>query len=167
MNSKTNPMKHLLATILTLTSLSLSMASCDKNNQVPAATETTNNNENTTNPTGGKMKITIGSTVFTVTLYDNQAVTALKAMLPLNINMGDLNANEKFYYFNSTLPTSASAGGDIQVGDLMLYGNNCLVLFYKGFNTSYSYTRLGKIDNVSGLVTAVGSESVNVKFELL
>jgi hypothetical protein len=159
-------MKHLLTTILILTSLSLSMASCDKDKQATAAAESDINNENTTDPTGGKMKITIGSSVFTVTLYDNQAVTAFKAMLPLNINMGDLNANEKFYYFSSTLPTSASAGGDIQVGDLMLYGNNCLVLFYKSFNTSYSYTRLGKIDNISGLIAALGSGSVNVKFEL-
>jgi hypothetical protein len=159
-------MKHILATIIILASLSLSISSCDKDKQATAKIESGTNNENTTNPTGGKMKITVGSTAFTVTLYDNQAVTALKVMLPLNINMGDLNANEKFYYFNSTLPTSASAGGDIQVGDLMLYGNNCLVLFYKGFNTSYSYTRLGKIDNVSGLVAALGSGSINVKFEL-
>ncbi|WP_262711126.1 cyclophilin-like fold protein [Pedobacter frigidisoli] len=79
--------------------------------------------------------------------------------------MEDLNANEKFYNFTSTLPTNASVGGNIQVGDLMLYGNNCLVLFYKGFNTSYSYTRLGKIDNVSGLFAALGSGDVNIRFE--
>jgi hypothetical protein len=159
-------MKHLLATIMILASLSLSMSSSDKDKQATVATDSGNNNENIINPTGSKMKMTVGSTVFTVTLNNNQAVTALKAMLPLDINMGDLNANEKFYYFNSTLPTNASAGGDIQIGDLMLYGNNCLVLFYQGFNTSYSYTRLVKIDNVSGLVAALGSGNVDVKLEL-
>ncbi|MDB5019806.1 MAG: hypothetical protein JWQ28_933 [Pedobacter sp.] len=159
-------MKQLLVTIMTLASLSSSMSSCDKDKQATAATESGNNNEITSNRREGKMKIIVGSTVFTATLYDNQSVTAFKAMLPLTINMGDLNANEKFYYFNSTLPTSASAGGDIQVGDLMLYGNNCMVLFYKSFTTSYTYTRLGKIDNVSALITALGAVPVNVKFEL-
>ncbi len=112
------------------------------------------------------MKITVGSAVFTATLFDNPSVTALKARLPLTINMEDLNANEKFYHFSTTLPTNASAGGNIQVGDLMLYGNNSFVLFYKSFNNSYSYTRLGRIDNVNGLVAALGSGNVTVKFEL-
>jgi len=87
-------------------------------------------------------------------------------MLPVSIKMDELNGNEKFYYFSSTLSTNASAGGYIQAGDLMLYGNNCLVLFYESFNTSYSYTKIGRISNPSGLKAALGSGSVTVRFEL-
>lgn len=123
---------------------------------------TQNNGSDTTS---NKMKITIGSAVFTATLNNNATTTAFKAMLPLTINMSELNGNEKMYYFSTTLPTNASSGGNIKVGDLMLYGNNCLVLFYEGFNTSYRYTRLGRIDNTSGLVAALGAGSVTVKFE--
>lgn len=112
------------------------------------------------------MKITVGSSVFTATLYDNPTATAFKAMLPMTINMSELNNNEKFYYFSNTLPTNASFGGSIQVGDLMLYGNNCLVLFYESLNTSYSYTRLGKISDTTGLVAALGSGNIMVSFEL-
>ena len=135
-----------------------------------AATPTQNNGSYTTekgnnDTTINKMIITIGSAVFTATLNNNTTITAFKAMLPLTINMSELNGNEKFYYFSTTLPTNASTGGNIQVGDLMLYGNNCLVLFYEGVNTSYSYTRLGRIDNTSGLVAALNSEGVTVKFE--
>ncbi len=160
-------MKHLAAAIIILVSLSLSMPSCGKDNDLPTTMVNGNNNSgNINNPTGSKMKVTVGSAVFSATLNDNQAATAFKALLPLTINMGELNSNEKLYYFSTTLPTNASGVGSVQVGDLMLYGNNCLVLFYKSFNTSYSYTRLGRIDNVSGLVAALGSGSVTLKFEL-
>jgi hypothetical protein len=56
-------------------------------------------------------------------------------------------------------------GGNIKEGDLTLYGNNTLVLFYKSFNTSHSYTKLGYVDNPAGLAAALGNGKVVVKFE--
>ncbi len=112
-----------------------------------------------------KMKITIGSSVFTATLYDNPTTAAFKTKLPLTINMTELNGNEKYYDFPSPLPTNASVGGNIKVGDLTLYGNNVLVLFYKNFNTTHSYTKLGYVDNPTGFDTALGAGNVTIKFE--
>ncbi len=151
-------MKITFAILVSL--ICIQLFACDKNNE---SKQTDNSNTIKTGTT--KMKVTIGSAVFTATLNNNAAATAFKEMLPLTINMSELNGNEKFYYFSTTLPTNASSGGNIQVGDLMLYSNNCLVLFYEGFNTSYSYTRLGKIDNTAGLIAALGTGSVTVKFE--
>ena len=84
----------------------------------------------------------------------------------MTVNMPDLNRNEKYYYLSGSLPTAASNPGTIRTGDLMLYGSNCVVLFYESFSTSYSYTRLGRVNNSSGLASALGSGSVTVTFEL-
>ncbi len=111
------------------------------------------------------INIIIGSKTFTATLADSETGEAFAALLPLSVTMNELNGNEKYHYLSSSLPTAAYQPGTIHAGDLMLYGNNCVVLFYKTFNTSYSYTRIGAIDNPSGLASALGSGNVSVRFE--
>ena len=147
--------------VLILTLLVVSFVSCRSCSKHPATSASNN-----TNPTGSKMKIKIGNRTFTATLYDNATVTAFKSLLPIVANMVELNGNEKYVDLTGSLPTNASNPGTIQNGDLMLYGSSTLVLFYKTFSTSYSYTKLGRIDDVTGLVAALGSGNVNVSFEI-
>lgn len=110
------------------------------------------------------MVIQVGEKRFTATLYDNASARALLERLPLTLRMDELNGNEKFYFFSEKLPTDSQAVGAVSAGDLMLYGSDCLVLFYESFSTSYSYTRLGSIDDVTGLAGALGGGSVEVAF---
>jgi hypothetical protein len=112
------------------------------------------------------MRIKIGSSSFIATLDDNPTATAFKGLLPLTVEMQELNGNEKLYRLPNKLPTKASNPGTIKNGDLMLYGANTVVLFYKSFPTSYSYTRLGRINDPAGLASAVGAGNVTVTFEL-
>jgi hypothetical protein len=156
-------MRRLMFTGIVLLAFTFCIAA--GKNEISSDSIQRNNMVNINDTVKTRMKITIGATVFTATLYNNPTATAFKAMLPLTINMSELNGNEKFYYFSGTLPANASVGGDIRSGDLMLYGNNCLVLFYEDLNSSYSYTRLGRIDNVNGLVKALGTGSITIKFE--
>lgn len=114
-----------------------------------------------------KIKITIGTTSFVATTYDNATAKAFIALLPIRVVMNELNGNEKYYYLSGNLPNSPTNPSTIQNGDLMLYGSNCIVLFYETFSTSYSYTKIGTVDNPTGLKTALGSNNPMVTFELI
>lgn len=108
--------------------------------------------------------ISAGSSVFTAALYDNDTARAFLALLPMTLNMSELNGNEKYFYLPDSLPADARRAGGIQAGDLMLYGSDCLVLFYEGFTSSYSYTGIGSIEDASGLSDALGGGDVQVSF---
>lgn len=150
----------ITATIM-LGLLCIQLYACTRSNKIEPVSE-----PNVTAKTDTmKLKVMIGLHVFTATLLDNAAVAAFKTKLPLTIKMKELNGNEKYADLSENLPANASNPGTIQTGDLMLYGSNTLVIFYKTFSTSYRYTRLGRIDNPSGLSDALGSGDVTVTFE--
>ena len=110
------------------------------------------------------MWMTVGERRFAITLADNVAAHAFAAQLPLTLDMSELNGNEKHADLPKALPANASRPGTIRDGDLMLYGADTLVVFYSTFNSSYSYTRLGRVDEPAGLAQALGPGSVRVVF---
>lgn len=113
-----------------------------------------------------ELRIQAGDRVFTAQLEDTPAAQALAAAMPMTLNMDEMNGNEKYFFLSDALPTNAERPGSITAGDLMLYGDNCLVLFYESFQSAYSYTRLGSITDTAGLADALGSGSVEVSFSL-
>lgn len=115
-------------------------------------------------PERNHLQITVSGQSFRGELYDNETAKAFAAMLPITLNMQELNGNEKYHYFDAPLPTDPSRPSGIHTGDLMLYGNNCLVLFYEDFATSYSYTPIGRLDDPTGLERALGSGSAEITF---
>lgn len=118
-------------------------------------------------PLATKISIQVGSRTFTATMANNPAVTALLPLLPLTLEMADLNRNEKTGQLPQNLPRQTYSPGTIQNGDLLLWGTNAFVIFYETFSTSYSYTRLGKIDDPSGLKEALGAGDVKVTLNLV
>ena len=153
-------MKHAILIFLCLVSVAGCSSSCNKNN-VPLKPIKTLNKDTAMSD---RLKITINSHTFTATLSDNSSAKALKELLPMTITMTELNGNEKYFNLPADLPTQSSSPRTIHEGDLMLYGSNTLVLFYKTFSTSYSYTKLGQIDHPSGLHSALGTGNPTVTF---
>lgn len=145
---------------LILSLICIQLYACNQNNKMVT------NSALTANTDTMKLKVTVGATVFTATLHNNATATAFKAKLPMTITMTELNGNEKYYDLDGKLPANASNPVTIQSGDLMLYGANTLVLFYKTFSTSYSYSKIGRIVDPSGLAAILGSGDVTVRFEL-
>jgi hypothetical protein len=113
-----------------------------------------------------QITITVGSKMFKATVIDSPTTEAFTALLPLTINMKDLNGNEKYFDLPQELPTNAFNPTTIQNGNLLVYGSTTLVLFYKSFSNSYSYTRIGSVDDPAGLAKALGPGNITVTFNV-
>ena len=129
------------------------MVGCSKNSVI--------NNSDNFKEVDKTMKIIIDNYEYVVNLENNNTVSELIDLLPLEVNMTELNGNEKYVYLDKKLPTNSSNPKHINKGDVMLFGDDCLVIFYKSFDTSYSYTKIGHIDNMNDL----GDGNISVKIE--
>ena len=99
--------------------------------------------------------------------YDNDSARELAERLPLTLDMNEWNGNEKYPHLKDPLPADAFRPSKIHAGDLMLYGADCLVLFYESFSASYSYTPLAAVDDPSALAAALGNGNVQLTFTLV
>lgn len=110
------------------------------------------------------MWMTVNHRRFAITLADNETARAFAAQMPLTLNMDELNGNEKKATLPKPLPVDASRPGSIRNGDLMLYGKDTLVIFYASFDSIYSYTRIGRVDDPAGLAQTLGPGSARISF---
>lgn len=113
-----------------------------------------------------QMNVQVGNTTFTATLEENAAAAALVDMMKnaaVIIQMSDYSGFEKVGALETDLPTCNSQT-TTQAGDIVLYNGNQIVIFY-GSNT-WSYTRLGRIDDLAGWKEALGTGDVLVSFSI-
>ncbi len=119
------------------------------------------NNIESENKMNFNINVVIDEKTYNAILEENKTVQSFINMLPQEYNMSELNGNEKYIYLDQTLPTNSYNPKHIEKGDIMLYGDNCLVVFYKSFDTSYSYTKIGHIENLPDLE----DKNITIKFE--
>jgi len=113
-----------------------------------------------------KINININEKTFTATLEDNTAAKELYEIIEtegLTVEMSDYSGFEKVGSLGRTL-TADDKQTRTKSGDIVLYNGSQLVMFY-GTN-SWSYTRLGKIDDLSGWEEALGSGDITAEFSV-
>lgn len=168
----------LLSVILILAGCGVKSNAHNDSTEQNSATETSytlteDNKENNSSQTEeyeseensvSKMKVQVGNQTFTATLEDNTAAEAFLEMMkeaPVVIQMSDYSGFEKVGSLGTNLPSSNSQTTTHE-GDIVLYNSNQIVIFYD--SNTWSYTRLGKIDDLTGWKEALGNGDVTVTF---
>ncbi len=108
------------------------------------------------------VSVVIEEKEYILNLEDSETAKEFVSMLPIDLDMSELNGNEKYINLDKNLKTNPYNPKRINAGDVMLFGDNCLVIFYKSFDTTYSYTKIGHIDNLDDL----GNGDIKVRFEI-
>ena len=83
----------------------------------------------------------------------------------MSINMKDLKdkiVGEKYYYMQEHITVNPVKVTNIHTGDLMIFRDDCIVLFYNDFTSEYTYTKLGRVTNLEGFVEALGTGDLRV-----
>lgn len=133
-----------------------SEASVEKRDEVVAENRDENNMT---------IEISVGTRKFSATLADNETAKSFAKKLPLTVSMSELHDNEYYVYLGESLTKTSYTPKKMGVGDLKLYGNDCIVIFYESFeNPGYSYSDIGKIENPDGLAAALKSGAKSVTF---
>ena len=135
-----------------------------ENDEPPVNDSKSENDEEEGETKEMKMNVQIGDYVFTATLESNTAVEELVEMMkegPVTIQMDDYAGFEKVGSLGKSLTTS-NRQTTTDAGDIVLYNGNNIVMFY-GSN-SWSYTRIGKIDDLSDWEKALGRGSITAVF---
>lgn len=114
-----------------------------------------------------RISVAVGGSTFTAVLEENEAADALRNLLekePLILEMRDYAGFEKVGALGRSLPAQDQQT-TTQAGDIVLYQGNQIVMFY-GSN-AWSYTRLGRIEDLTGWEAALGSGDVTVSLFLV
>ena len=163
MNKKlaiSTPILIAIIVSVVVTTLMMNNKESDKDpNLSPETNQSIDNEEMTMD----KVYIKIDNKKLGIDLENNSTTSALIKLLPLELSMSDLNGNEKYVYLNESLPTNTYSPNHIEAGDVMLFGDNCLVIFYESFDTSYSYSKIGHINNLPSLDDGNISISIDMK----
>ncbi len=103
---------------------------------------------------------------YSATLADNSSARAFAELLksgPLTVSAHDYGSFEKVGELGRTLPRN-DEHITTSPGDIILYQGNQITVYYA--QNSWSFTRLGRIDDPGGLREALGDGNVEITFRL-
>ena len=114
----------------------------------------------------GKITLSFNGHTYTATLADNPSAKAFAELLedgPLTVSTRDYGSFEKVGSLGTELPRT-----DEQIttapGDIILYQGNQITVYYA--QNTWSFTRLGRVDDPTDLREALGNGDVEITFQL-
>ena len=106
------------------------------------------------------MRINISGNEYIVNLEDNDTAKLLASKLPQEFQMRDKDRNKKYIYLSFKLPANPEKLKRLEKGDVILSGNDCLIVVYNAFETDESFTKIGHTDDLPTL----GYDNVVMRF---
>jgi len=97
---------------------------------------------------------------FKCTFENNETTKALLEQLPLTMTMVDLNGSEKYHTLKKPLPVKIEPVDKVRLGDILLFSDRYLAVFYKTIDPVKKYSIVGKVDNPEDLPKIVGTGSI-------
>ena len=117
------------------------------------------------NTANQNIKIAVGDTVLTATMYNNAAASDFMSLLPLSLTLTDYAGTEKVCDLPKRLPTKdAPVGYKPSIGELTYYapwGN--LAIFYKGSGYARGLVGLGKINTDIKPLQVAGTVQIKIE----
>ena len=113
--------------------------------------------------------LTVNSKTITATLDSNKAVNYLKSVFPLRVKMYDYASMAKGYNFSSSFKKIRKENvntDNLQIGDIVLYDQKHLMIFYQNFKNEDKYIKIGHVDSVEGLKEKLGENDIEVLWSL-
>lgn len=110
-----------------------------------------------------KMQLSVNGHLFTATMADNKAARNFYDMAkesPISIRLQDYSGFEKVGPLDVELPRS-DRQTSTQTSNIMLYAGDQIVVFYGSH--SWSYTRLGKVDDLDGWEEGLGRGAPSIR----
>lgn len=135
-------------------------------NEIEDLGENSVNNQIDNNDSDINIKLIVNNKTFEATLENNETVKQLIVKFPMVLKMSDLHSNEKYAYLDFHLKTKTNMPNKIKAGDIKLYGDNCLVIFYDDFENTYAYTNLGEVKDPEAFLKEIGKGNVTIRIEL-
>lgn len=114
-----------------------------------------------------KLKITVGEKILYADIYDSETARDFIKLLPLELDMQDLNRREKYRPLTVRLPNNGTIKNTYEVGDISYWLGGGLTVFYQQDHATVKagLIKIGKLKE--GMEVFETSESLKVKFEVI
>lgn len=161
--------KKIIKSLFLLAVLLGGVMGCSKNEQnTLSENDSQENSSNMSNPQDEdeitNVEINVNNTNFLVNMDNTPTGKALMARLPSTSmrlpTSYDQDGVLKYYDMPMNIVSNPEKITNVSTGDLLMDGNDRLILYYQDAEINGEYTKVGKIENSDGLAEALGDGEV-------